>query len=141
MHLDKDDLVEVTVEAFSRAPLVGQVDKIGIQADSRTNTFEIEILVDNSDFSLKAGLTARVAIQTEVIPDAVMIAQDTVIFRENSKEVFVVEAGNLAAAREVKMGRVDGSEVRILEGLMPGDTLVVEGGQYLKPGDKVVVEQ
>jgi SOS-response transcriptional repressor LexA len=39
------------------------------------------------------------------------------------------------------MGRVDGSEVLILEGLMPGDTLVVEGGQYLKPGDKVVVEQ
>ena len=141
VHLDKDDLVEVTVEAFSRTPLVGQVDKIGIQADPRTNTFEIEILVDNSDFSLKAGLTARVAIQTEVIPDAVMIAQNTVIFRENSKEVFVVEAGNLAAAREVKMGRVDGSEVLILEGLMPGDTLVVEGGQYLKPGDKVVVEQ
>ena len=141
VHLDKDDLVEVTVEAFSRTSMVGHVDKIGIQADPRTNTFEIEILVDNSDFSLKAGLTARVAIQTEVIPGAVMIAQDTVIFRENRKEVFVVEAGNMAAAREVKMGRVDGSEVRILDGLMPGDTLVVEGGQYLKPGDKVLVEQ
>jgi RND family efflux transporter MFP subunit len=123
VHLDKDDLVEVTVEAFSRTPIIGHVDKIGIQADPRTNTFEIEILVDNSDFNLKAGL------------------QNTIIFRENRKEVFVVEAGNLAAAREVKMGRLDGSEVHILEGLMPGDKLVVEGGQYLKPGDKVVVEQ
>jgi multidrug efflux pump subunit AcrA (membrane-fusion protein) len=34
---------------------------------------------------------------------------------------------------------VDGSDVRILEGLNPGDKLVVAGGQYLKPGNKVVV--
>jgi RND family efflux transporter MFP subunit len=139
VHLDKDDPVTVTVEAFSQQSITGRVDKIGIQADPRTNTFEVEILVDNSDFNLKAGLTARVAIQTEVIPAAVMIAQNSVIFRENRKEVFVVDQDNLANVREVKLGRVDGSQVRILEGLMPGDNLVVAGGQYLKPGDKVMV--
>lgn len=36
------------------------------QADSRTNTFAVEFLVDNPDFLLKAGLTARVAIQTDI---------------------------------------------------------------------------
>ncbi|MGD8845756.1 MAG: efflux RND transporter periplasmic adaptor subunit [Desulfobacteraceae bacterium] len=138
MHLDKSDPVAVTVDALSQKELAGRVDKIGIQADSRTNTFEIEILVDNRDFSLKAGLTARVTIRTEVIADAVMIAQNSVIFRENKKEVFIVE-NDLAAARQVKLGRVDGSQVRILEGLVPGDKLVIAGGQYLKPGDTVVV--
>jgi RND family efflux transporter MFP subunit len=49
VHVDEDDPVTVTVEAFSKAPLTGRVDKIGIQADSRTNTFEVEILVDNPD--------------------------------------------------------------------------------------------
>jgi len=141
VRLDKGDPVEVTVDAFSQTPMVGHVDKIGIQADRRTNTFEVEILVDNSDFNLKAGLTARVAIQTDVISDAVMIPQDSIIYREKRKEVFVVEAGNLAAAREIKIGRVDGSRVCISEGLVPGDRLVVEGGQYLKPGEKVEVAQ
>jgi RND family efflux transporter MFP subunit len=117
------------------------VDKIGIKADSRTNTFEIEILVDNPDFRLKAGLTARVTIQTEVIPNAVMIPQNSVIFRESGKEVFVVDENNLAVARNVTLGRVDGSDVRILDGLNTGDKLVVAGGPYLKPGDKVVVTQ
>lgn len=141
VHVDKNDRVNVTVEAFSQAPIDGRVDKIGIQADPRTNTFEIEILVDNSAFQLKAGLTARVAIETESIPDAVLISQESVLFREDRKEVFVLDENNHAAAREVKLGRMDGANVLILEGLSPGDTLVTAGGQYLKTGDEVMVTQ
>ena len=140
VHLDKDDPVTVMVEAFSDVSSAGRVDKIGIKADGRTNTFEVEILLDNPQFTLKAGLTARVSIQTEVIPDAVMISQGSVLFREDRKEVFVIEQGNMAVARKVRLGRVDGSLVRILEGLMPGDNLVVSGAQYLKQGDEVVVK-
>jgi len=139
VHLDKDDPVSVTVEAYAGATVPGRVDKIGIQADARTNTFSVEILVDNSDFTLKAGLTARVAIQTRVIPSAVMIAQHSVLYREDRQEVFVVDADNRAVARTIQLGRLDGSEVRILAGLQPGDNLVVSGAQYLKPGDRVRV--
>lgn len=139
VHLDKKDPVKITVDAFSQFPISGRVDKIGIKADARTNTFEIEILVNNPDFRLKAGLTARVAIQTEVIPNAVMIPQNSVLFRESSKEVYIVDENNLAVVRNVTLGRMDGSDVRILNGVSAGDKLVVAGGQYLKPGDKVVV--
>ncbi len=139
VHLDKDDPVTVTVEAFPGKPFPGRVHEIGIQADARTNTFEVEILLENPEFIFKAGLTARVSIQTEVIPDAILIPQESVLFREDGKEVFVIEQGNKAAVREVKLGRAEGSTIRILQGLMPGDNLVVTGGQYLKPGDAVVV--
>jgi multidrug efflux pump subunit AcrA (membrane-fusion protein) len=64
-----------------------------------------------------------------------------VLYRENRKEVFVVEAGQTAFAREVQLGRSNGSNVRIVDGLIPGDKLVVDGAQYLKPGDTVVVER
>lgn len=141
VHLDKQDPVTITVEAFSQSLIAGRVDKIGIMADARTNTFEIEILVDNPDFRLKAGLTARVAIQTELISNAVMIPQNSVLFRESGKEVYIVDENTLAVARNVTLGRMDGSEVRILDGVNPGDKLVVAGGPYLKPGDKVVVTQ
>jgi RND family efflux transporter MFP subunit len=141
VHLDEEDPVTVTVDAYSEAPSTGRVDEIGIQADSRTNTFEVEILVNNPDFRLKAGLTARVTIQTKVIPDAVMVAQNTVLFREDRKEVFVLGSNDLAEARVVTLGRMEGSDVQILKGLKEGDRLVVSGAQYLKPGDKVRVAQ
>lgn len=141
VHLDKNDPTAVTVDAFSQTPLNGRVDKIGIQADPHTNTFEVEIVIDNAEFNLKAGLMAHVVIQTKVIDDAVMVPQESVLFRENGKEVFVIGAGHTAVAREVQLGRSDGSKVRIVNGLTPGDQLVVEGSQYLKPGETVVVEQ
>jgi membrane fusion protein, multidrug efflux system len=141
LHLDRDDPVSVVVESYSDAPFTGRVDKIGIQADARTNTFEVEILLDNPRFIFKAGLTARVSIQTEVIHQAVMIPQGSVLFREDRKEVFVVEKGGHAAAREVKLGQIAGSNVRVLQGLKPGDNLVVAGAQYLKPGDAVTIAQ
>lgn len=139
VRVDADDPVSVTVEAFSGRPVTGRVDKIGIHADARTNTFEIEILVDNPKLLLKAGLTARVRIRSEVIVDAIMIAQESVLFRENRKEVFIVDENQRAQAREVVLGRMEGADVRIVEGLTSGEDLVVAGAQYLKPGDRVVV--
>lgn len=139
VHLDKADPVTVKIEAYRDVTFDGTVDKIGIKADPQTNTFEVEILVDNGENQLKAGLTARVLIEVETIPEVVMISQDSVLYRENRKEVFVVEEGRLAAVREVKLGRVEGSRVRILDGLAAGDTLVVSGAQYLKPGDVVTI--
>ena len=141
LHLDMDDPVSVVVEAFSDRPFAGRVDEIGIQADSRTNTFEVEILLDNPRFVFKAGLTARVSIQTEVIPQSIMIPQNSVLFREDRKEVFVVDQGGHADVREVKLGETAGSDVRILQGLKSGDVLVVTGAQYLKPGDAVTITQ
>jgi len=139
VHLNKDDPVTVRIEAFSDRSFPGQVDKIGIKADPRTNTFEVEILIENPGILLKAGLTAHVFIRTDVIRDAIMIAQNCIIFRGDGKEVFVIEEGNKAAARKVKLGRVEGADVRIIEGLVPGDNLVITGSQYLKPGDTVTI--
>jgi len=139
VHLDRADTVRVRVEAYPETAFAGQVDKIGVKADSHTNTFEVEILVPNPDLLLKAGLTAMVSITVDAIRDAIMIPQDCVLFRENRREVFVVTGGDQADAREVTLGRVDGSTVRILEGLAPGDKLVITGAQYLKDGDRVAI--
>lgn len=141
VYLDDDDAVTVRVEAYPERSFSGRVDRIGVKADPRTNTFEVEILVDNPDLDLKAGLTAAVHIVVDAIPDAIMIPQDSVLFRENRREVFVVIEANRAAAREVTLGRVEGSSVRILQGLAPGDRLVTTGAPYLKDGDRVSIAE
>ena len=139
VRLDKDDWVGVKVEAFSNREFEGVIDKIGIKADARTNTFQVEILVNNADNLLKAGLTARVELSIDVIEDAIMIPQNTVLFRENRREVFIVEDNDRAVARQVILGRSDGALVQIEQGLTSGDRLVVSGAQYLKEGDKVII--
>jgi RND family efflux transporter MFP subunit len=141
VHLDHDDTVTVFIEAFPERSFPGQVDRIGVKADPQTNTFEVEVLVANPDLLLKAGLTATVTIVVDTVPDAIMIPQGCVLFRENRKEVFVVTEDGRASVREVKLGRVEGSSVMILEGVAAGDRLVTTGSQYLKDGDSVAVAE
>jgi RND family efflux transporter MFP subunit len=139
VHLDMEDPVGVLVDALPDSKFTGRVDRIGIKADPRTNTFEVEVLVANPDLVLKAGFTARVAITTKTIPHAILINQSCVLYRENRREVFVIDEEKRAAVREVELGRSEGSEVVIVTGLTPGETLVVAGAQYLSPGDEVSV--
>ena len=141
VNLDQDDPVEVKIEAFPGNSFKGHVDRMSIKADPRTNTFDVEIMVENPDITLKAGLTARVFITTEIVRDAIMIPQSSVLYRENKKEVFIIDDSEKAVSREVKIGQIEGSLVRILEGLAPGDLLVATGGQYLKPGSRVMVSK
>jgi RND family efflux transporter MFP subunit len=141
VHLDRDDPVEVKIEVFPDISFKGHVERVGIKADPGTNTFDVEIMVENPDIILKAGLTARVNITTEVIDAAIMIPQSCILFRETKKEVFIIDNDQKAVPREVTLGHVKGSLVRILDGLAPGDRLVVTGGQYLKPGTRVVISE
>jgi len=139
VDLERQDPVSVTVEAFPGREFPARIDVICIQADPRTNTFCLEVLVDNPDLLLKAGLTARVRTITRVIPQAVLAPQSAVLYRGDKTEIFVVGPGRTAERREVKLGRTQGSLVQITENLNSGDRLVIAGQQYLKPGDKIVI--
>jgi len=67
----------------------------------------------------------------------VMIPQSTVLYRGDRQELFVVTHDQTAEVRQVKLGRTERGLVQVVQGLAPGDRLVVTGGQYLKQGDRV----
>jgi membrane fusion protein, multidrug efflux system len=58
---------------------------------------------------------------------------------DGSAAVWVVEAGNKAEQRQVATEQTVGDTWLIDSGLEPGDRVVVEGLQKLKPGADVVV--
>jgi RND family efflux transporter MFP subunit len=137
--LDKEDKVSVIIEACPQTIFNARIDLIGIKADERTNTFDVEILVDNPEILLKAGMTARVGLTVLTIHDVIMIPQSTILYRKDRTEVFVVGEDEKAEVRTVELGRSTGKMVHITKGLTVGDRLVTTGGQYLKTGDKVMI--
>jgi RND family efflux transporter MFP subunit len=139
IRVDKDDPVVVTLEAFPERQYIGKIDRIGVKADEKTNTFDVEILIENRDLLLKAGLTGRVRITSDIIPNAILIPQSAVLYKEKRREVFVANSNNRAQPRVIKLGLTEGSQIQVLEGLNPGDKLIVTGGQYLNPGDRISV--
>lgn len=139
VQLERDDPVRIIVEAYPGEVFSGRIDRIDIKADERTNTFGIEILLKNSNLMFKAGMTARVGITINTIPDTILIPQSTVLYKKDRKQVFVVGKDRRAELRLVELGRSKDDRIQITKGLLPGDQLIVTGGQYLKSGDSILI--
>lgn len=139
IHVDPSDAAEVTVEAYPDQTFRGRIDRMDVKADAATNTFGVEIVIDNAQRLLKAGLSARVRLTVDTIPDALMIPQHAVLFREKGTEVFVVENEKTAQPRSVEMGMTQGDLVRIVKGLRAGDRLIIKGQNYVKPGTQIII--
>jgi multidrug efflux pump subunit AcrA (membrane-fusion protein) len=50
--------------------------------------------------------------------------------------VYLVRDG-MAKPRTVKLGEAVGSRFQVLEGLVPGDIVVIRGNERLRPGESV----
>lgn len=141
VHLDRNDPVLIKVEAYPERLFKGRIDRIGITADARTNTFAVEILADNRNLVLKPGLSARVYLTTRVLKDVILIPQNAVLYRDKGTDVFILVEGKMAEVRSIKLGRTKGAFIQVLEGLNPGEQLIIEGQHYLKSGDKIRIAQ
>ncbi|MBW2636190.1 MAG: efflux RND transporter periplasmic adaptor subunit [Deltaproteobacteria bacterium] len=139
VHIDRKDPVKVVAQAYPEKPLTGSIDRIDIEADTMTNTFGVEILVDNPATILKAGMSVRTSITALVLRDIILIPQNVVIFRDRGTEVFIVGDDGRAEVRAVKLGRRSGNLIQVTEGLGVGDRLIVKGQNYVKPGTVVAV--
>ncbi len=68
--------------------------------------------------------------------EVVTVHKDAVLRRPEGAVVFRVEDG-LAQPRPVRLGEAVGARLRVIEGLAPGDLVVVRGNERLRPGQAV----
>ncbi|HJZ97057.1 MAG TPA: HlyD family secretion protein, partial [Candidatus Solibacter sp.] len=69
--------------------------------------------------------------------NALLVPQKAVTELQSARTVYVVTAGNKIAVRSVTLGDRVGQDYIITEGLKPGERIVVEGLQKVRPGATV----
>jgi hypothetical protein len=70
------------------------------------------------------------------IPDAIIIPRDALVENGEEREVYAVENGKVAI-KSVHIGAQSGSRVQVLDGVKPGDQLVISGQSLLAAGQQV----
>jgi len=136
-----DKISVVAQVAGQRREIGGAVSFIGEIADPETRSTRVEIGVDNRDGLLRSGEIVRARLTRRVIPDAIMVPLLAVIPLEKAKAVYVVE-NDTAQRRDVALGIIRGTRIRILSGLRPGDRLIVAGHRFVGPGQVVrIIEE
>jgi membrane fusion protein (multidrug efflux system) len=94
------------------------------------------VLVDNADGAIRPGMIARVYLLRRVIPDALTVPLRSILDKGGERIVFVVEDG-VARARTIKAGVLSRDKAQIIQGLKPGDQLIVAGQTMVEDGIKV----
>jgi len=134
---------KIKVDAFAERTFDASVHSIHPALDAQTHTIQVEIRLDNEALLLKPGMFARVTLITKRKGNVVVIPRDVVLGGKIDKHyVYVIEeasADKIAHKRFVEIGIKQADRYEITDGLKAGQTLVVNGMNYLADGLSVEV--
>ena len=127
----------VAVTAATGREVEGKVRAIAPSADPQTRN--ILVFVDLPRHAeLKAGTFARGAFDLGQ-SEALTVHSQSVVVRDGSNYVFVIDAQNKADQRKLQTGRRVGDRVEVLGGLKPEERVAEQGAGFLNEGDLVKV--
>jgi len=115
----------------------GRIHSVDNRLDTTSGTIRVRAVFDNPDGRLVPGLYARIRLGSDTPREAVLIDDRAVGTDQDKRFVLVVGDGNRTAYREVRLGKLqDGLRV-VEDGLKPGEHIVINGLQRIRPGDPV----
>jgi RND family efflux transporter MFP subunit len=118
-------------------PHEGHMDFVDNQLNVRTGTIRARAILDNKEGLFTPGLFARVQLLGSSERDAVLIEERAIGTDQTQSFVLVLGADNKVEYRPVQLGRALKSLRIVNKGLSPGDTIVVNGLQRVRPGMQV----
>jgi len=126
--------VQMGTVADTTTPIAGHLQLVDNQVDARSGTVRVRAVFDNADGNLMPGQFAHLRMG-QVKPDSALLINERAVGTDQSKKfVMVVGADDKAQYREVTLGaNVDGLRI-VTSGLKPGERVVVNGLQRVRPG-------
>ena len=132
------DDIELLLADGSVYPHKGSLDFADRQVDPSTGTLRLQATFPNPDRVLRPGQYARVRVVIDVRKGALLVPQRAVQELQGQQMVSIVGADGAVQSRTLQMGPRIGSLWMVEQGLNPGDRVILEGAQKVRPGAKVV---
>lgn len=132
---------EITVDSLPEKTFKGRVGYIQ-PVSNQNRLFEVRIYIDNRDMQLLEGMYARARILVKRIENVVRMPIDALLEQVRSNEPNAVVRVNKEGKAEivrVKVGATDNMYAQVLDGLKPGDQVVVDGKEILSTGQPLEV--
>ena len=117
-----------------------RIKEIAQVADPVTQTFPVRFEMRSpSGVTILPGMTATVTVNYRRPRDNRILVPISAVCKLDAGEqaVWVLEPDGIVRARRVAMGVARGGDVEILQGLSPGERIVVAGVTFLREGMKV----
>jgi RND family efflux transporter MFP subunit len=127
----------VAVLPEGRGTIEGKLAFVDNNVDAGTGTVKVKASFANKDERLWPGAFVGVRLAVQTLKDAIVVPQAAIVQGARGRVVYVIEPGNKAGVRPVEIVYAAGTDA-VVTGVQPGDRVVVEGRQNLRPGASVV---
>lgn len=114
--------------------MTGDVTFINNAVDTATGTIQLKATFANEDELLTPGQFVRVAVNLEMLTDALVVPTGAIQDGQKGSYVFVVRADMTVEPRNVTIGPAADNRTVIRSGLTVGETVVTDGQLRLFPG-------
>jgi membrane fusion protein (multidrug efflux system) len=115
-------------------PHKGTVTIASRAVDEKTGTLALVAEFPNPQGLVRPGQFGRVRGVMDTVQNAILIPQMAVMEEQSAKTVYVVEGGNKVAVRTVVLGERYENLAIVKEGVRPGERVITEGMQKVRPG-------
>lgn len=118
----------------------GIISYVDHQFNPKNGMVEISAKIDNKGREFLPGQGVKVLIPIHTIAQAKLLPQKSVKVNQSGPYVYVVQADDSVAVRQVELGDEEREDVIVIDGVEPGEKVVVEGHLRLAPGMKVTIK-
>ena len=139
-NLKKDGKVNIVLADNSRYPHEGRFEYIDNQANRRTDTVQINMLIDNPDRVLLAGNTVTIELSRKTGKMLPAVKLSSIMYDSTGPYVYVVDKDKKAVKRPVVLGNMLADKQFVVSGLKKGELIVTDGMHKIMPGQEVIVK-
>ncbi|BEP63448.1 efflux RND transporter periplasmic adaptor subunit [Variovorax sp. V213] len=123
-----------------KEPLTGVLNFVDNTVDPQIGTVRAKAVFDNADQSLWPGQFVGTRITVRTLPGATVVPAAALMMLSDGASLYVVDEARDAKRRKVQVLYTFGTKVAV-SGVEPGEQVVIEGSQNVRPGGKVRVDK
>ncbi|KAA2236752.1 efflux RND transporter periplasmic adaptor subunit [Salinarimonas soli] len=122
--------------AFTERAFTGKVTLLDPRVEPTTRTVKLTAEFENGDETLRPGMFLSVALEVLERENAVVVPEEAVV-NEGLRHIVYVVADNKVERRVITIGQRQAAGVEVVDGVKPGETIVVRGVQRVRAGAAV----
>ena len=137
LEADKKLRLQLILADGSIYPYEGAFSFGDRQVNEGTGAIRLAGLFPNPNNILRPGGYGKIRFVLQTQPNALLVPQRAVSELQGAYQVAVVNSENKVEIRTVQLGGQSGSQWVVAEGLKPGESVIAEGVQKVRPGMQV----
>lgn len=136
--LAEGDSLRASFDAFGGRTLELTIERAWPELDRRLRTRTFETPLPLAELPFAPGQFARLSVVLETVPDALTVPVEAILTGVTERpRILTVDAEGIARQSEVQTGFEQDGRILVTSGLNPGDRVITNGMERVKPGQRV----